>query len=883
MAETKTLLEKKLQENYMAVQEKELAIYDKSDELLKSYNKDTKSYEKTLNEEVKVHKKKDADIKKEYIKKRKDADLAHKEKVTALEVDKEAVLTTYQEALDTIQQTYEKVKSRIDTEITDHQKEIELNRNNRLDEFDKKIALSKKSIEQKTAQAKKDVETLQKELESLKAKYETKIVSIRETLETKKQKNTEKANKTVEKLHTDIEKAQAKKESKIADNTPSYEQKLNALDAKIDAENNQYKKKLDAIKSTMESKVARHEKFLKRAEEEKDNRGAKSHSKDIKALQKNADKEIKILDKEHEENLKLLVNTKHKLIKEHLEFLAEVESEFISTREAKLYEIKQVERTLLFDNATLDNNTFNTLQEELNQFNHKHADNERKQAETEKQKEIDIQTEEHTQVDLKTELDKAIAIEEQQEIEFSEQKRKEHTANDDELQKSQQIAEIEKDLAIHKLNHRKVVLETELGAEHEIINHEELVEYHQNDFEKQSSYKTEFLHVQTAFTNMLSDRAKELYEYEKLEASNRFKMKSATLTNFQLKLKADYDILLNKINGVFEQEKVLYEDFINRVAKDDLEAIEEYKEEKQSKINSMISKRDSLDSKAYKKEIKEMTQEIERLQKELADGLEEKQSAIEHKTKRYQKALNEAIDRNELALKQAKEYYEGEKSTFAKALDLLQSEEEQELADIKERFTSSDERFSTLLNQANNRNQAQTDSNIEFMESRVANEKDSNKEIAEELKSRMQQLDYELDEAIKAYNNQIDDRKVEHSEKMQLREESFESFREDIANKIQSIEVNAQQLLNDEDATYRNVLAKIDHRLGQKVENVDIVLNKKVNEYESEIKSLTQQKEQLSKTYEADKKEMEKTYQQTLNQLISDVQTKLQQDIKNIQ
>ena len=882
MVEKNEMFEKTLNKNYGTVQKKEIKLAELKGKFAKDFSSNTASSIKTLNKELKSHQTLDKGIKTKYIgnlKELKTNHLTHKKDIDSrvkhfnLEYQKE--LKNSAMKFDATNKVLNDLVAEANTNNEKLIKDIN-------DKFVKDIAASEKEKVNIEVKGEKDVSNLVSELKETQEKYETLVVTLNEKRDSKAEKLNAALVKKVEKFTAEIEKEQLKTDKVLADLVPPYEEKLADIDEKILKERHRFQNKESAIKSALDSRVARHEKFLKKAIAQGDNKSTKEHRKNIASLEKEADKELRLLSKEHEDRHSILRNKKKDFLTTELNKKAAIKIEFTKFKEDKLYQIASSKAALANDLQTSVLNTRQQLEDELNKYNEYFANNDRNQAEVIKLKDLELEKQDDIQVALKIMFDKTNQINDVKHQEALSVKDSEFEAAKQLKATEEILAKIALDVELAKLESEREVAEKELAQAIKINDKNELIEYHNNDFNKQASVNQEYLKYQSEYTNLFDVRAKAISEYEELEINNRADLKLALLEKHRVLVLKDFETISNKINQVFETEKAMFEVEINKLAKGALAELEKYETESSEEIAAIVDKRNALDPRAYKKEIKVLDREIADKKDDQLDEIDRLKTAINAKTAVYNKGLEQAEVRKFTALNEVTSINNSEQSNLDKAIELVSQERNDELNNVQERLTITTTSAGSFYSQAEVRNNSALEENTAYQNSRVEKEEGIIKDIKAEFEQDKHRLSTQLEQALSNLESQKSNTIKDANDNKLKEEEALESKVRGYDNQIVNFNEAAEKLISDQGNINRSNIAKLDIKYNNHLIRVSNELKDKAENYRVKTVEVDKAEKEESRSFDIAKKQIQKNYDFALEKGLSIINQKLQQDLRNI-
>ncbi len=632
MPEKNIELDKLLNKNYGEVIREEIKTKDKLKSISKEFQTSTNNLDKTLKKEIKQHTALDKDIKARFAANLKEIKANYNNHLKDIESRVKGIEKDYQDHLIDATKKFEDEINRLNDlveEIKSENEKLILEVNNKYNSDIKDSEKEKTSI---IKIAEKNLSSLLSALKDAQDKYEVKVVDLNEKRDRKVEKLNAAFAKKVEKLNSEVEKEQIKTAKSIGDLKEPFAEKLAVIEEKISVEKNKFTTKDSGIKSTLESKVARHEKFMNKSLRDNDTRAVKQHKKEIAVLEKKADRELKLLSREHGDRYGVLNAKKAELITKNLNKIAAYETNLINFEEERFHQIELCKATLENDIEVNSLNTRQTLEDELNKYNEYFASNEREQSELKKTEELDLENQEDIQVNLKNLLDKTNNINAVKLQEALAIKDKEFKLNEINKNLADVLARLSRDIELTKLTSEKDISLKELIQSQLINQKKEAIEYYNNDYNKQASVNNEYLYYQIEFTKQFKDRAESISGYENVELNNRIKLKVSFLEERLSQLAKDYELIVSKINEIYETEKTVFEAEIDLLVKDALADLAQFKVDSTEEIDTLVKKRNAFDPRAYKKEIKVLDKEISNKENTFNREYKSRNEAINEKT-----------------------------------------------------------------------------------------------------------------------------------------------------------------------------------------------------------------------------------------------------------
>lgn len=882
MAEKNENIEKTLNVNYFEVQKHEIEVEKKSNDLLDAFSKEVKGYEKELKAEQK-----------EVNTQKKDTNAKYKATLDSINSDHEKNLDEISKSTSKIEEIntgeLEDAESLKEKEIGNLNKEIEKLEKNYVDQvedtlkkYDKDVEKSNKEKEQVNKKAASDVENLNEKLQKAKEKHDEKVASLNEKRVEKVNKLTDSNNNKIDKVNADIAKEDVRIAKAIEDLKPVYDERLADIEEKIAEEKTQFDTKYSAIKSTLESKVARHEKFMNKNIKDNDQRAAKQHKKEIAILQKNGDKELKLLTGEHNDKFKVVDTKKKVLVQENLESIAAYSKTLIQFREEKLYQIESYKVILNSDVTVLKIETDSKIQDEINKHNEFERDNFIKVASVVLKQEIDLEQEDDTQAKLQIQFDKENNVNKVKQEEALAIKAKEINIVEENKGLTDKLSNLRKDIESSKLDNESKVAVKKLVLDIKVNEENEIIEYYNLDFVTQGQMSKENLSFQEEVKSLVESRADGVLAYEELEASNRAQIKVKFLETQKAKLEVDKEALVGKINSAFEVEQLLYDSEREKASSKDLEELKIYEEEANESIKKITDKRNALDPKAYKKEIKDLDTEITVKREELNSYVRTKRENITSNTVLFDNGIEEVNARREKALEESEVFFGEEASRILSAIELVNSNKNAEVNDAQDRHLKTFERTSLLLQNAQLRNNQLVEETTTYKMSRIQNENDVIKDFRDIFEKQKFAFKEVLDEALADYDTTMNSEESRTKENVSTLESNLEVKVSDFNKELQNIDNNEMSSLDKQTATHKSNYSGIEVKEKNQVSKVKNDFAKNENEYRANISEIDKASNDEAKNFESTKKAVKKDYELALAKYVNELVSKLQQDIKAI-
>ena len=882
MDEKNIEFEKELNRKYGKVQIEENKFKEHLVKKEKKFLGDTKKISTEYKKDLKTH----ADFDKEITNKFKDSLKVIKENHLNLLKDIQKRISGLEKdnkkALEVATKEYEGETTRLNELLVTLNSDLEKLNEDVLKAYNKDLSKSEARKVSLVEQSVMDINNLLTQLKEAQENYEILVSKLNEKRDEKQEKLQASNVKKIDKIQIEIEKEESKIAKSINDLKLPYEEKLAVIEEKIKVENDKFTTKDSAIKSTLESKVARHEKFMNKSMRDNDSRAVKQHKKEIAVLEKNAEKELKLLSKEHDERFEVLKDKKNELMTSNLNKIASFESDLVKSKEEKLYQIDLNKATLNNDIEMSTLSAKQTLEDELNKYNVYYSENERSQSEVKYNEELALEKEKDYQVHLKLTFDetnKANVVKHQEALASRD---KELKLSEFVLNSEHVLSNLAKEAELSKLKNEKEVSEKELILTIQINNKNEYIEYHKNESNKFASNSNEFYNYQNEVTSLLKDRAIVVSSYETIELNNRVNLKVAFLEKQLVLLEKDCSRIIEKTNEFFENEKAVFEVEINKLSKGALADLSKFEDKSNEEIKALVDKKNALDPKAYKKEIRVFDKEITSKNRMLDEELSKRKAIISQNSRLFTQGLEEAVNRKENALKDINEFNSIEKEKLDKAIELVKTGLNGETHNIVGRLNTTVSQSADYAESLLVRKNLVTEQNVEYLEGRINKEQDS----IEHSKFLFEQEKSVLTSALEQYlleNGNKKSAEISNTTEQKLKEETnLESIIADFESLANKYVKEKEDLAENQSSTLQSNIAKIDQRHSNKLVQISKQLNEKVSNYNMNTVDLDGAKDEEIRKFDSDKKIVQRKYETSLSKEMLIISQKLQTDIKNI-
>ena len=333
---------------------------------------------------------------------------------------------------------------------------------------------------------------------------------------------------------------------------------------------------------------------------------------------------------------------------------------------------------------------------------------------------------------------------------------KEHEILNVNLHKDKELEKIELEKVLAKYDFDEKVKSERFDKDCKALIEEEAIEHHQKEFERQSSVASEFKEFQDEFSNLYSARSKELSEYEELETTNRYKLKVKFLEKQLELVQKDASKALSKVNQRFDEEIQNYSLQIEAGSSGELEELVAYEAEKNAEIEKDVEKRNTLDAKAYKKQIRDLDHKIDQMRKQLSHEVDERKQELESSIQIFKDETVHAESRKDIAISEIEGFLDGEVSRLNSAIELLNQQLNAELLDISKRKDSTTDNSKLFDSQSKIRREKAHLENENYMAFRTKEQRDNIHKLEYAFEEKRNEYDNEYQEALELLKNNRD-------------------------------------------------------------------------------------------------------------------------------
>lgn len=747
-------------------------------------------------------------------------------------------------------------------------------------QYNKDVEANQKEQQRIEQEGQKTQEKLATEFAEKQAKHVEKIAQIEEKRDALIAKLNEQTEKKIAKLEEGVVKQREKVDKQLADQVPIFEEKLKEIEELIAREQNEFETKRKDINDTLNSKVERRNKFLEKAENENDAKAAKIQRKEIKQLEQAADREIKALEKTHTDRQTDLSVKKKELLKNNLEQIAAIEREFVNFKEDNLMQIELNKVTLNDEITKAKLDTELKLLDEKAKFNEYTQKLNDEQAKEQKETELK-QIEQRdllqklliafnkTNADNLHQLEEDIALN-QKEVQIAELQKLNESAN----------IECDRNIALAKLESDKEIANHQCDFDTIKSQKQSLIKQFKLDSDRLASVKSEFTSNQEGLAAKLQERAEKLLELEETEILNRINLKVAQLNEQVSFIEDDYLQIASTIELALNQELDQYNKEIEKIAAEDQKALQDYKTETETLIQSLVEEKKELDPKADKDKILALDKEIEKKRKAFTLEYKQKEDFIFAKTQVFQANIELAKQRKNEALAEVKTVSDQEKQELQAALDFVHKQKELELAEAAKRCDHTVQNAQNYKNLVTNRNQKTTEQNNVYLQNRVNKEESAINDTLKRFEQHRNQSTNELEANVLKQEDLRDKANNELKSNANLRESELEAKLSEIKQKRQRQAAIEQTDLQEQASKRSSETAQV-----EKVYNDSVRAHAKKQQelqakYEADVQDIDKKQVVEKKQFEAEQSRVQKEYDIELKKGLLAIKTKLDTDIK---
>jgi hypothetical protein len=873
---------KELEKNYYSVQKKEYQVYEQDDKLKQNFDKLAKSgLAKQKQEQKKCatcdketitkFKKLSQELKKTFDVKKSDLEVTRKEAKTELanqlKVNKEVVQS-------------QKTEVKIEIELAN--KENEDSVASTLTQYESDVEHLKKRVVVLNEKLKKDNRSFEQKLSDIQAKHEQVVEFGQENEQTKTKKLAEASKKDTIKITEEIETNREKVNRRLEALKTVYDDELEEIDENIEAAQADFDDKYANIKTSNEQRIAVREKHLQRALDDKDNRSAKAHRKDVAKIQKEMERDLQLLKKQFDTAHEVSVDYRFNFIQDNFEKWAGIERDYITSQENKQLEIN-VLNAGLESRITLAKLDFEKQHVTALEAYHKQY------AET-KEKQFSFELETHVNLENEALERQILALRFKEDNDVNIQILKERLES---LRKQQKDIELQKeesdfkaksilDKAITTVEHDSAVAKLELDYLQKQAMEDEKIEHHTTEFTRHDAFKNELLGFETNIKDLFIVRQNEMVEYETLEVNNRFEVKEKYLHQQIAELGKDYTVMVAKAEEINKLDKVFYETKIEEATGSMQDELNEFIETETTKLEEKEAKLRSLNPKRKKKEYRAFEEEVNKFRTSFEDEKAQKQNAIDEKVEVYKNAFNHSNERLATALTEMESFFTKELNMLENALSDCEGSKDKLLTTLNERQEATIGNMDDYQAKVINRSETNQKHNEEYLNSQVlkhTSEKEIIKRDYEQVLESANEQYKEVHATLASKEAQmlqdIAARKEEENaalnEYKQNAQQAITQLKTEASNKVDSLQsqnkVKIDELNQKFDIDTKAVKDELADQLDQHKDHL-AVIEKSVNEESSQLEQET--------------RKLTKVSEDKIKEDISIVDNKLKEDIQNI-
>lgn len=882
MPKTKEQVLQLLEKNYQAIQLAELSVYDKNEQLDKDFAKSVKELDSNLKKELKNLDAELKTIKTDFGVKVKQTNDEVSKKNSNVEASIAKAKKAYESALAANEEAYQKEVTKLNEDIATLTAEYDALVKDVEATYNKDVETSKKAVESINLKSEKDQATLNSKIEDLKAKHDAKVEDLNEKQADKIMKLKQANLKEVSALEAEIEEEREKLDTKLANLKPVYDEELEEIDENAQEKKEEFEAKKESIRSSADQRISVRKKHLERAQKENDNRSAKQHKKDIDKFRKEAERDLNILTKTYKQDNEQAIVYRQNFIKDNLEKLADLERDFADYFHEKQINLNNVKADHSNNIAKTKLDYEKMQAEELNEFNNAHKEIRDKQEEAIKDTEIDVENEEDKQIKLKIEFDKTNSLNDLKHKEDVESKEKELRDASINKEKEDMLSKDTLDIEIATLNNELELLEYELNRDLKLLSLQERIEEHKIENKRLNANKSEFYNYQSNLDPLFKDRASEMFKYEEQELNNRYALKLAYLGNQLAAVEKDYEVVVAKINQVFEVKKAPFEKVIQSIAGDKQEELEQQEEEYNLKVQELNEKISPLTERKDRRERQQLEDRLESLKQEFAKSKESQEEHILSETKVYQTALEQAKIRHEKALTEAKSLFEDETASINHIIDTLKSSQINELDEAKARLQATEANVQDFVTKSASRNTESTEHNQNYLDAEIAYEQSIINEENSKYEGLKEKTNNNYNNSLKELQNEKEQALSDTQRKLSEQEANLETYKNEAESNKNNTNNEASKLLDNENDKTTSNKQEINKRFEGKKDELKDELNKKESEFKHHIQDISKKVSEEDHKLDVDKKQISKDADLELKETIQKIDSQLKSDKSNI-
>lgn len=873
---------KELEKNYYAVQKKENQVYEQDEKLKLNFDKLAKV---GLAKQKLVQKDSVAGEKANKAKFKKDT-LVFKKNFDVKKSDLEVIR---KEAKKTLDEQLKVSKELVVSDTIEVKKGIELANKDNEDtmaslstQFESDIEELNKRVVVLNGKLKKDNHSFEQKLVDLQAKHEQAVEGVQENEQIKTGKLAEASDKDTVKINEDIETNREKVNRRLEALKAVYDDELEEIDENIKDAQADFDDKYANIKSSNEQRIAVREKHLQRALDDKDNRSAKAHRKDVIKIQKEMERDLQLLKKQFDIARAVSIDYRYNFIVDNFEKWAAIEREFIETQEQKKLEISVLtaglDSRVKLAKLDFEKQHVNALETYHNQF-----------AET-KEKQLSFELE--TQVNLKNE-----AVEKQiLELHFTSENEINKTAlkerlevlskrqKDIQLQKEETdfAAKIALDKSLLTAKNDAEVAKFELDKAQKQVVEDEVIELHKFEFNRHEAFKVELLEYEHNLKDLFVLRQDEMVDYETLEVNNRFNQKSKYLNNQIVVLGKDYAAMVAKAEEINKLDIVFYQSKIEDATGTMQDELNEFIETESAILEEKEANLASLNPRRKKKEYRAYEEIVNVFRNNFEQEKSQRQDAINSKIDVYKTAFDHSNERLATALAEMDSFFTKEIDNLENTLSACEATKDKELASLTERQEATVGNMEDYQAKATSRSEINQQHNEEYLNSQTLKHTSEKEVIQKEYEQVLEVENDKFQEAlatISASESQtmedINKRKEEENatlnEYKQSSQVAISQIKTETSNRIDSLQTQnteaIEELNKQFDIDTKVFKVELADQLDQHKDHL-AVIQKSINEESSQLEQVT--------------RKLTKLTEEKIKEDISLVDNKLKEDITKI-
>jgi len=866
---------KKLEKNYGKVLKTEMDYVDKQDKILSSYDRKLKSLATESKKETKVQKDTEKRVQQEtkvFLQQLKELE---KEKTKKLNAQNKESKKQLKEECDALEKAFKQTIA----ELNDQKRTYSTENTAAKREAAKESKKSQTSIAGKEKRAVKRFEGMKQkekaEIKDRKKQAEEKINTLQTERDNLVKELSDAAQLEISSLYEVISFRRAKTDESLTECEAKHSEIIIGIDKEEEGATSAYNAKVLKNEHALEEKVARRNKFLQKADQQGDMKNVKLQNREIKSLEQSSEKELKAIKQEYDRLIKDIELKRTLEERRYLEEIAEKERDFAQFKQEQLWriELNQIQNS--------EQITIIKLETEKKLY-----------AETTLLHQIDMDVE----VELgRLEKEKQIAINDLQDLAIRSsvafEKERDSKALEFDIKmalndRDSKVAEYNKDIEINRKN---AAFDCEV-VEYEIAQQlmseelqykttkqieEEMIELHKNDFEKQSTIRTEFSESIKELSEARVLRAKEQLEYEELEVENRIKLKVKFLEEQEAVINDDYKLLLSRIEANHKQEEAFYKSALKQIEKQETDILKKsiYQEEKE--IKKLEADLANIEAENSEVDTSSITGRLQELIDVVTRASEDTQKIIRSKSSITDENIALVKSRQQKEKEDAKVLVDRELRNLKYALELLEQNKTSEIQEAKARYAKTLNVYNDLKNDVTKQTAQKKEEHIRFMNRR----EDYEKSILQTAKSSYDQTVDLLEETKARKISSIKDGLLIENNVLlsfiKVQNDEFSALQRETVHKKAIIHNTAETRMIERTKEHSNRIQEIERDYEKLVSKRDRDVKQNDNEFTGLLAAIEKSILVETKKYEDDRRKAQKAYEVELKKAISSINKKL--------